>query len=194
MNFDGYNAMKKLAFCLAAIGGFASTQVSTAWAADWSTAEATSRVSFVGVQQGTRFTGRFEEFTATIDFDPGAPDDGSIVGRVQLASVNTRDHDRDATLLDGDWFDAANYPESVFESESITELDDGSFEARGQLSLKGRTRPVAMTFTFAAEGDTAKFSGAFKVDRFDFNVGEGWNDTSWVGQDVDVQIELDLNR
>jgi hypothetical protein len=30
------------------------------------------------------------------------------------------------------------------------------------------------------------------VDRFDFKVGQGWNDTSWVGQDVEVQIQLEL--
>jgi hypothetical protein len=32
------------------------------------------------------------------------------------------------------------------------------------------------------------------INRFDFNVGEGWNDTSWVGQNVEVQIMLDLTK
>ena len=41
---------------------------------------------------------------------------------------------------------------------------------------------------------SAKFCGTctMTIDRFDFKVGQGWNDTSWVGQNVEVQIKLDL--
>lgn len=186
--------MQQLAYRSIAVCGLSLACAAAASAADWTLAADTSRVSFVGVQQGTKFTGRFEDFDATINFDPSAPETGSIAGSVRTESVNTRDHDRDAALLDGDWFDSGNYPESRFESESVTALDDGSFEARGELMLKGRSRPVTMSFTFTEEGGTAKFNGAFTINRFDFNVGEGWNDTSWVAQDVEVHIELDLTR
>jgi polyisoprenoid-binding protein YceI len=165
----------------------------TALAAEWQVAQETSSVSFVGVQQGTKFTGRFREFTATIDFDPSSPASGSIVGVVKTESVNTRDHDRDATLLDGDWFNSSEYPEATFESQSISKTADG-YEAVGELSLKGSTKPATMKFTFEGEGAAAKFMGSLTIDRFDFNVGEGWNDTSWVGQDVDVTVSLDLTR
>ena len=167
----------------------------SALAADWSVDTAMSTLSFVGVQQGTKFTGRFETFDATISFDPAAPDGGSIVGTVQTDSVNTRDHDRDAALIDGDWFDSNAYAEARFESESIVKLDDGTYDAAGQLNLKGRTRPITLHFNFdvAADG-TAKFAGGMSINRFDFGVGEGWNDTSWVGQDVDVSINLNLSQ
>jgi polyisoprenoid-binding protein YceI len=165
----------------------------TAAAAEWQVAKETSAVSFVGVQQGTKFTGRFQDFTAAINFDPSEPDSGSIVGVVMTASVKTRDHDRDATLLDGDWFDSNTYPEATFESQSISKTADG-YEASGELSLKGSTKPATMTFTFEDMGATAKFMGNLTLDRFDFNVGEGWNDTSWVGQNVEVAINLDLTQ
>lgn len=186
--------MKKSAYLPMTLVGVMALGSAGAAAAEWKVDEETSKVSFVGVQQGSKFTGRFEEFDAAIDLDPMAPEKGSIVGTVQVESVNTRDHDRDSSLLDGDWFDAANHPQARFESESIAKQADGSYVADGQLTLKGTTRPAKMTFSFDASGSTAKFNGAMKVDRFDFNVGEGWNDTSWVGQDVDVQIELDLMR
>ena len=147
------------------------------------------------MQQGTKFSGRFEAFAAQISFDPSAPDSGSIIGTIETGSVNTRDHDRDASLLDRDWFDSSNYPESRFESESIEELEDGSFKAAGQLTLKGNTRPMDLRFTFdVADGSKARFTGTMKIDRFDFNVGEGWNDTSWVAQHVDVEVRLDLTK
>ncbi len=167
----------------------------SAIAADWNVDEATSTVTFVGVQQGTKFTGRFETFDATISFDPASPDAGSIVGIVQTESVNTRDHDRDAALIDGDWFDSREYPESVFESESIVELDDGTYDAVGELTLRGRTRPLTLHFSFTDAGDgTAQFAGEFSINRFNYGVGAGWNDTSWVGEDVDVSINLNLTQ
>ena len=166
----------------------------TSAAAEWQVVPEMSSVGFTAEQQGTRFNGRFETFNATVDFDPNAPDGGSIVGTVETASVNTRDHDRDAALTDADWFDSAQFAEARFQSESITKLDDGSYEAAGQLELKGTTKPAKLMFTFdtGASGGNATLDGKMSVNRFDFKVGEGWNDTSWVGQNVEVQVKLEL--
>ena len=51
-----------------------------------------------------------------------------------------------------------------------------------------------MKFTFAPSGGAGQFAGTIVVNRFDFNVGEGWNDTSWVSQDVTVDVKLDLKQ
>ena len=151
-------------------------------------------MGFVAEQQGSRFNGRFQTFTAAVSFDASAPEKGSIVGTVDTASVNTRDHDRDAALKESDWFDTAKYPQARFTSESITKLADGSYEAAGQLEIKGTTKPATLAFTFStgASGGNSKLDGTMTIDRFDFKVGQGWNDTSWVGQNVEVQIKLDL--
>jgi polyisoprenoid-binding protein YceI len=166
----------------------------SAFAAPWTVVPESSSVSFVGVQQGTKFNGRFQRFTAEIDLDADQPTSGKIVGVVQVDSVNTRDHDRDAALLDRDWFNAKEYPEARFESTSIQKTADGSYEAAGTLTLKGQTKPATMKFTFTPADGTAQFAGTMVVNRFDFNVGEGWNDTSWVAQDVTVDVKLDLKR
>lgn len=163
-----------------------------AHAGEWNVADS-STVKFTFIQQGSRYDGRFEEFDATIDFDPNDPASGSIVGVVQTASVKTRDFDRDATLQDPDWFDSANNPEARFESESIEKTDDG-FVANGQLTLKGKTNPAAMSFTWEPSDAGAHFVGKLTINRFDYNVGEGWNDTSFVGQDVDVEVDLQLTQ
>jgi polyisoprenoid-binding protein YceI len=166
----------------------------SAFAAPWTVVPETSSVGFVGTQQGTKFNGRFETFTAAISLDVADPTKGSIVGTVQLDSVNTRDHDRDASLLDKDWFNAREFPEAKFESQKIEKAADGSYVANGNLTLKGTTKPVAMKFTLQGSGATAKFAGNMTINRFDFNVGEGWNDTSWVAQDVAVDVKLDLKQ
>ena len=186
--------MKTALFRTALVAAAGFGIVGTAAAAEWQVVPETSSVSFVGVQQGTKFTGRFREFSATVMFDPSDPASGSIVGIVQTQSVNTRDHDRDAALLDGDWFNVSNYPEARFESTSITEVD-GGYEAAGDLTLKGNTKPATLKFTFdTSDGGKAKFAGSMSINRFDFDVGEGWNDTSWVGEDVEVAVSLDLTE
>lgn len=166
----------------------------SAFAAPWTVVPETSSVAFVGTQQGTKFNGRFQTFTAVVDLDPADPTKGSIAGTVKLDSVNTRDSDRDASLLDKDWFNAKEHPEAKFESQSIEKAADGSYVANGQLTLKGTTKPMAMKFTLNGSGATAQFAGNFTINRFDFNVGEGWNDTSWVAQDVAVDVKLDLKK
>ena len=168
--------------------------IGTANAAGWSVAPDTSSVGFTAEQQGAKFNGKFSEFTATIDFDPAMPADGSIVGTVKTESVDTRDYDRDAALTDVDWFDPVNHPEATFESKSIEAAGDGMFVAHGDLTIKGTTRPIDLTFSFDQEGDSATFDGTMAISRFDFNVGAGWNDTYMVGKDIEVQVRLDLSR
>jgi len=168
--------------------------IGTAWADGWTVAADTSTVGFTGEQQGAKFNGKFERFTATIDFDPAAPAAGSIVGVVETDSVDTRDYDRDGSLVEPEWFDVENHPEARFESTSIEATDDGTFVAHGNLTIKTTTRPVDLAFSFDQNGDSATFDGKFSVSRFDFKVGEGWNDTYMVGKDVEVQVRLDLSR
>ena len=169
-------------------------------AAEWQVVPETSSVGFIGTQQGTRFNGRFAKFSAKINLDVNDPTKGSIVGVVETASVNTRDADRDSSLVDKDWFDSKQYPEARFESQSIERADDGSYKAMGQLTLKGQTKPATLKFTLdpaetsAASATAAQFNGTMVINRFDFNVGEGWNDTSWVAQDVTVEVKLDLKK
>jgi polyisoprenoid-binding protein YceI len=165
-----------------------------AFAAPWTVVPETSSVAFVGTQQGTKFNGRFQTFTAVLNLDAADPTKGSIVGTVQVDSVNTRDHDRDASLLDKDWFNAKEFPQAKFESQKIEKAADGSYVANGQLTLKGQTKPIALKFTLTGSGAAAQFAGSMSINRFDFNVGEGWNDTSWVSQDVAVEVKLDLKQ
>jgi polyisoprenoid-binding protein YceI len=166
----------------------------SALATEWQMVEESSAVTFSALQQGARFRGRFQSFDAKITFDPANPASGSVVGIVEPGSVNTRDHDRDNTLLDADWFNVERYPEARFESQRIEKRDDGSYRAHGELTLKGQTKPMTLDFTFDAESSKARFEGTMSINRFDFRVGEGWNDTSWIGERVNVEIALDLAR
>ena len=170
----------------------AATAISSAQASEWQLVEDSSTVRFIGVQEGSAFRGRFENFTAMIDFDPASPGDGKIIGVVSMDSAKTGDAERDATLLEEDWFNPSVHPESRFESESIEQLDDGTYAAHGQLTIIGNSNPVTMAFEFDVDGSTAQFSGSFDILRLDFAVG--WDATNWIDDLVGVQVELDLQQ
>ena len=170
----------------------ASAAISTADASQWQLVQDSSNVRFVGVQEGSAFRGRFEDFSAMIDFDPEDPAAGKIIGIVNTESAESGDAERDATLMEEDWFDPDNHPQSRFESERIEQLEDGTFAAHGQLSLVGISQPVTLLFEFEVAETTAHFSGRFEIKRLDFGVG--WDATNWIANEVAVQVDLDLQQ
>ena len=170
----------------------AGTAIRAAEASEWQLVQDSSNVRFIGVQEESAFRGRFENFSAMIDFDPENPTAGKIIGVVKMDSAYSGDAERDATLMEEDWFDPQNHPESRFESERIEPLDDGTFAAHGQLTMIGVSLPVTMSFEFEVENSTAHFSGSFEIKRLDFGVG--WEATNWIADEVGVQVELDLQQ
>ena len=170
----------------------AGTTIGTAEASEWQLVPDSSNVRFIGVQEGSAFRARFENFSAMIDFDPANPTEGKIVGVVKMDSAESGDAERDATLLEEDWFDPENHPESRFESERVEQLDDGTFAAHGQLTIIGVSQPVTMSFEFEVSDSTANFSGSFEIKRLDFGVG--WDATNWIDDEVAVQVRLKLQK
>ncbi len=169
-----------------------SCAIGAADASEWKVVKDSSAVRFIGVQEGSAFRGRFENFSAMINFDPANPTAGKIVGVVKTESAESGDAERDATLMEEDWFNPDNHPESRFESERVEQLADGTFAAHGQLTIVGNSQPVTMTFEFEVEETGAHFSGSFDIKRLDFGVG--WDATNWIDDEVGVQIELDLQQ
>lgn len=171
-----------------------SAIVESAAAAEWSVVPESSAVTMYATKQGMWITGVFEEFSARIDFDPENPGGGKIVGIVATASVDTKDAQNDAYVHG--YLNVEEFPESRFESKSIEKTADG-FRAVGELDLVGHRNPVGLDFTFtasagsSAESGRAKLIGTMTINRFDFDIASEI-DVNTAGQDVIVQVELDL--
>ncbi|MBL8201362.1 MAG: YceI family protein [Chromatiales bacterium] len=166
----------------------------TAAIADYELEPAGSSLRFTAVQQGARFESRFDRFTAQVRFDPASPEAGSITSRIELGSVDTGNPERDEVLGGSDWFNLAKWPEALFTAGRIVRDGDG-FRASGSLTLRGVTAPVSLRFrwTPGSPGQPARLVGAATVERLAFGVGQGeWRDTSYVGNRVDVQVDIRL--
>jgi hypothetical protein len=67
--------------------------------------------------------GEFKEFEGTLEIGEEVST-SMAYGTVRVASVDTRESDRDDHLRSPEFFDAAQFPEILFESTKIEALDD----------------------------------------------------------------------
>jgi polyisoprenoid-binding protein YceI len=88
--------------------------------------------------------GRFNEFEGTLEV---GPDWSRAYGTVKVASVDTREPQRDDHLRSPDFFDADQYPEIAFQSTAIRPLDEDTFEIEGDLSIHGVTHSLTLNAT-----------------------------------------------
>jgi polyisoprenoid-binding protein YceI len=88
--------------------------------------------------------GQFTEFEGTLEV---GEDSARANGTVEVASVNTREPQRDAHLRSADFFDVEQFPQITFQSTEITPLDDEEFKVIGQLTIHGVTREVTLHAT-----------------------------------------------
>jgi K(+)-stimulated pyrophosphate-energized sodium pump len=130
----------------------------------------------------------------------GDPTTSSIRIHLNPATLNSSNADRDATLKDTDWFDAANHPSVDFSSAVITRLTgnpDYNYAAQGTLTMKGISHPVTLQFNYLGETITPRdekvysFEGKATINRLDFRVG-GPN-LPFLGDEADIEFSIEAN-
>jgi polyisoprenoid-binding protein YceI len=144
--------------------------------------------------------GSFNRFEASIEADPEDLTTADIAFSVDVASVDTRNDDRDAHLRSADFFDAENHPKMTFKATKIERTGDGVYEVTGDLTIRGVTRSETFTVTFEGAGKDpwgnykAGFSAEGTIKRSDY--GLTWNaalETGGVlvGDDVKIHLEIE---
>jgi len=145
--------------------------------------------------------GRFDKFSGTIDFDENDPTTATIDVAVDIASVNTRDQQRDDHLRSPDFFDAENYPTVTFKSTRVEKVDDSHGRIFGDLTIKDITKEVVLDAEFAGVAKSpwgmtvAGASATTKLNREDW--GLTWNQALetggvLVGKEIKLNIEVEL--
>jgi polyisoprenoid-binding protein YceI len=154
---------------------------------------AQSEISFVSKQMGVPVDGKFAKFDTQMKFDPKKPESSSVAFTVDLTSVSIGAAETEAELKKPGWFDSLRLPSATFQSSQIKGLGGNKFEVIGKLSIKNIARDVVVPITLTQSGGTTRADGAFTIKRLDFKIGDGeWNDTSLVGNDVQVKLKLAL--
>jgi polyisoprenoid-binding protein YceI len=150
----------------------------------------------------THVKGHFTPVNGELVLDENDIAKSRIQASVDVASVNTREPQRDAHLKSADFFDVEKYPTLTFRSTRITRSSDGNLQAAGELTIHGVTREVV----FDVEGPTPPnkdpwgnlrigLSATTKISRKDF--GLTWNASLetgglLVGDDVTITLEVEF--
>jgi len=153
-----------------------------------------SAVTFAYKQMGVPLEGKFNKFAAQMSFDPAKV--GSAQARIDIdvASIDTGSVEANDEVIGKLWFNAKSFPAASFVSTGLKALGGNRYEARGKLSIKGRTLAVVAPVTFQAAGDRGAFDGSFIIKRLDFAIGEGeWTDVGTVANEIQIKFHLVVN-
>ena len=151
----------------------------------WEIKKADVKVSFSLPNQNKK--GKMNGLDAEIEFDALNPALSKITAKADVNSLDMNNSAMTKHLLSADYFDAKQYPVITFTSSSIAKTDSG-FSAKGELTMKGKTREIEIPFKLIETDTVSVFKGNMTIFCGDFNViGNKENDTS---TQVDILIEV----
>lgn len=176
-----------------AIAATAILSASVASAQTWTVDASQSTLGFEVAQGGSPLVGTFQTWTASIEFDPAAPENAKISATIETGSALTGNPQFDGTLPSADWFDVSAFPAAEFTADGASLVKGNTYRAEGTLAIKGTSQPVTLEFTLDIEGDTAKARGKATVDRLAYQLGAGVA-TDTVGDVVTVTLDLTASR
>jgi polyisoprenoid-binding protein YceI len=139
-----------------------------------------TRIGFVARHaMVTKVRGAFNDFTGTAVLDGADPAKSSATVTIQVASIDTRNAQRDEHLRGNDFLALAEYPEITFVSTGVERTGDAEFAVTGDLTIKGVTNSVTIPFTFEGAATDpfgnlrVGFEGSVTINRKDYGVT--WN-------------------
>ena len=165
----------------------------------WTADPVHSNVSFeVGYAGVNNFRGGFREFSATLV----GGDQTTLEGSAKVASVDVKDEQLNGHLQTPDFFDAQRFPEITFKATELTRRDDGTVAGKGELTIKGTTKPIELHGTIAPAPSVDPFGRERLGVRLESDVdrtayGVSWNAPNqgggdYLGNDVKLIAELAL--
>ena len=188
MRFKSIAGVIALVITVATAGvraGGESAQAGTTWLIDPARSEIRFTVTKLGFSD---VTGVFRESEGQIHYDQDRPQASRVQWRVRVASVKTDAANRDSSLQQREYFDAAQYPYLEFSSRSVRELDNGRLEVSGQITMRGVTRPLTLIVRRVQNGSVPRFETDFTVDRYDFGIAGGTVMGRLIGRTVRVHL------
>lgn len=121
------------------------------------------------------FYGRFDETMGEFTFSDDAGKMSFDV-TVNAASINTHNTKRDDHLKSKDFFAVGQHGLITFKSKSVKKVGDHKYEAVGELSLLGKSRPMTVTLEKTGEnkdpwgGYRMGWHTTFDIKRSDFGM------------------------
>lgn len=178
-----------LTLLLVSVGLFAQTT----WTADPYHSKLGFTVTHLGIAD---VPGHFSDYDVSIVSAKEDFSDAVIELTVQTNSVDTRVEPRDNHLRSADFFDVEKHPTMTFKSNAIEAAGNNVYTLKGDLTLLGITKPVAMTMTYRGTTENPNAEGApvagiqitGKIKRSDFGLGFGFP-APMISDEVEIKAD-----
>ncbi|MCB8984557.1 MAG: polyisoprenoid-binding protein [Ardenticatenaceae bacterium] len=149
----------------------------------------------------SKVRGRFEKWEGSVVFDENNPEDTAVNVTVDVASVNTREQQRDDHLRSADFFNVAEFPQMTFKSTRVERTGDDTAKLYGDLTIRGVTNEIVLDVEYAGQAKSpwgtfsAGFSASGTLTRKDWDLT--WNQAletggMLVGDQINIEVELEL--
>ena len=165
--------------------------LNTKWDLDEAHAKLRFSITHFGISD---VEGTFNTITAKITATREDLSDAVVEFTADATSVDTQNRMRDDHLRNADFFEVEKYPGITYRSTSFTQVGEGKYKVKGDLTMKGVTDPVELdaSVRYATNPMTQKEMAGFKVtgvvDRTRFRVGSGFG-----GAMLSDQVEFTTN-
>lgn len=160
-----------------------------------------SEVTFTIRHLMSKVRGTFTEFSGTVVIADELAGSSATV-EIKMASVDTRNADRDNHVRSSEILDIENHPLMTFRSTGLR-AEGGDHYLDGELTIKGVTRPVTLEVEYNGVGDDpwggfrAGFSAKTSINRKDWGVEFNvplQGEKVLLSDKVDIQLEIQAVR
>lgn len=145
-------------------------------------------------------TGRFNDFDATLDFDPENVENSSVEVIIETAGLDMNLPEFEEELRGENYFNVAQFPQAIYRTTSLAEtIDEDTYIFDGELTLRGVTAPVAIEVSFNGGGRvtfppppvyTIGFSASASFQRSTFGIDRFV--TFGVGDEIELEIHVEF--
>jgi polyisoprenoid-binding protein YceI len=189
--------MKKINALLAILFVAGAAFAQTTWSID----KAHSKVGFNVVHMAvSEVEGNFKDFDGSVVSKADDFNGAEVSFTAKTASIDTDNERRDGHLKSPDFFEAEKFPDLAFKGNLVK--NGGKYKLKGDLTLKGVTKPVEFDVTYGGTINTGReVKAGFKllgqINRQDF--GLAWSNKLASGEmvvsdKVDVVCKIELNK
>jgi polyisoprenoid-binding protein YceI len=151
---------------------------------------------------GTKVRGRFGEAQGTFTVAEN-PEESTLTASVDAGSIYTGNSMRDDHLRTNDFLDVPNYPTISLTSIGLKREDDTHWVLKGELTIRGVTKPVDFHVEYLGEGPSMQegktvvaLSATAEIDRRDFGVSFNHSlldGSVVVGNKVVIEVEVEAS-
>lgn len=155
--------------------------------------------------------GHFKNVRGFLNFDPQDPSRASVKAEIDASVIWTGEPERDGHLRSADFLDVERHPRMTFVSSDVQVVGQHEFRVKGDLTIRGVTRPVTLNLQYLGQWETpfwedgvdkgpmirAGFVAATTINRHDYGVS--WNASLEkggvvVGEEVRITIDIEAIR